>query len=318
MPSQITEFRCLLISPGDVSDERETLVKAIQRWNGQVGKGLNARIELVMWESHSTPDLSNTHPQKVLNPQIVHDCDLGVAVFWSRLGTPTDTHASGSVEEIEELVAKKARVMVYFSKRDVPQAQLIDKQFKKLQKFKTSLMTRGLLDNYLNVEELETKVILHLTRVISEMLQEKAGATISTAPIPDVKIEINKVNPLRNQPIAREWNRAAYLGIEVQNHSPSTVYIDNVCFETEEPGRRLIPLGDAMTMEYQRRRELPSGQSFSVHIDLEEGLKGKDVNYITNVVATDAVGREYKYNEARLYSMMKAVLEDNKRFNKSS
>jgi hypothetical protein len=313
MPSQITEFRCLLISPGDVSDERETLVKAIQRWNGQVGKGLNARIELVMWKSHSTPDLSNTHPQKVLNPQIVHDCDLGVAVFWSRLGTPTDTHASGSVEEIEELVAKKARVMVYFSKRDVPQAQLRDEQFKKLQEFKSSLMPRGLLDDYLSVGELETKVILHLTRVISEMLQEKAGATISTAPIPDVRIEINKVNPIRTDPVTQRghWGKA-YLGIQVQNHSPATVYINSVCFETQEPGGRLFPNGDAITGDYQRQRELPPGKSFSIHVELEEALKGKGIDYITNVVATDGVGREYKYNETRLYSIMKTVLEENK------
>src|SRR5438045_1658210 len=99
MPQQIIEYRCLLISPGDVAEERDALTKLVNDWNAQIGCGLGVRVELVRWESHATPDMSGP-PQEVINTQLLGDCDLGIAVFWSRLGTPTSTHPSGSVEEV--------------------------------------------------------------------------------------------------------------------------------------------------------------------------------------------------------------------------
>jgi hypothetical protein len=58
MPRQTIEYRCLLISPGDVSAERDALTELVNRWNAQIGRGLNARVELVRWESHATPDMT--------------------------------------------------------------------------------------------------------------------------------------------------------------------------------------------------------------------------------------------------------------------
>ena len=39
-------------------------------------------------------------PQKIINAQLVDECDLGIAVFWSRLGTPTEKHPSGQCSAI--------------------------------------------------------------------------------------------------------------------------------------------------------------------------------------------------------------------------
>jgi|SRR5947209_8424752 len=58
MPRQIIEYRCLLISPGDVTEERDALTKLVNDWNAQVGNGLGARVDLVRWESHATPDMA--------------------------------------------------------------------------------------------------------------------------------------------------------------------------------------------------------------------------------------------------------------------
>lgn len=33
MPQQIIEYRCLLISPGDVTEERDALTKLVNEWN---------------------------------------------------------------------------------------------------------------------------------------------------------------------------------------------------------------------------------------------------------------------------------------------
>jgi len=40
MPQQITEYKCLLISPGDVTAERDALTEVVQSWNAEIGRAL--------------------------------------------------------------------------------------------------------------------------------------------------------------------------------------------------------------------------------------------------------------------------------------
>jgi hypothetical protein len=153
MPTSRLIYRCLLISPSDVEYERDAIEAAFTKWNAHVGEGLDARVEVVRWESHARPDMSGA-PQEVLNKQLVDSCDFGVAVFWSRLGSPTKVHPSGSVEEIERLLERQARVMVYFCSRDIPQERLRDDQFARLAGCKKRYQQRGLLAQYSSVEQL--------------------------------------------------------------------------------------------------------------------------------------------------------------------
>jgi hypothetical protein len=120
MPGTVTEYRCLLISPSDVEEEREALLEVVARWNAHDGKALGARVELVRWETHAVPD-SGQPAQASLNRQIVDECDFGIAVFWARLGTPTASEHSGSIEEINRLKARGANVLVCFNAAPVPQ-----------------------------------------------------------------------------------------------------------------------------------------------------------------------------------------------------
>src|SRR5438132_5201090 len=138
MAKTITEFRCLLISPGDVANERDALTEVVANWNAHIGEALGGRIQVIRWETHGVPDAS-APAQEVLNRQIVDECDFGIAVFWARLGTPTSTHLSGSIEEIEQLRKRGARVLVYFNTAPVPQELLKDDQFDKLRDFKAKL-----------------------------------------------------------------------------------------------------------------------------------------------------------------------------------
>src|SRR5262245_17898916 len=125
MSKTVIEYRCLLISPSDVDAERDAISDVVQLWNAQVGEALNARVQLIRWETHSVPDASGA-PQDILNRQIVDDSDLAIAVFWTRLGTPTAEHQSGSMEEIHRLRERGVRVLIYFSTAEIPQAALRD------------------------------------------------------------------------------------------------------------------------------------------------------------------------------------------------
>lgn len=41
MPKSVTEYRCLLISPSDLGNERDALQEVVAKRNVQVGEGLN-------------------------------------------------------------------------------------------------------------------------------------------------------------------------------------------------------------------------------------------------------------------------------------
>ena len=169
MPRTVREYRCLLISPSDVEAERTALTDLIGRWNAHIGEGLDARVELVPWESHVTPDMS-APAQTVINRQLVDRCEMGIAIFWSRLGTPTAQYASGSVEEIYRLRARGARVLIYFSTQPIPQERLRDDQFARLQAVRTQFESEGLLAAYQSTENLREQVMLHLTSVVVDLL----------------------------------------------------------------------------------------------------------------------------------------------------
>src|SRR5690349_774192 len=112
MPQNVTVYRCMVISPSDVQEERDAIADVIDQWNGTVGRELNIRVEAVRWEQHGVPDLA-ARGQQVINKQLVDSADFGVAVFWAKLGTPTGGHESGSAEEIARLLSRGARVLVY-------------------------------------------------------------------------------------------------------------------------------------------------------------------------------------------------------------
>jgi hypothetical protein len=163
-----------VISPSDVVDARDEIERTIADWNAQVGPHIGARVEAVRWERHSRPELGD-HPQDVLNRQLVDDCDLGIAVFWSRAGTPTLAHDSGSVEEIERLHGRGAPVCVYFSSAPIPQVALRDDQFERLMAVRKRYETRGLLGTFATTAELGRAFQLHLTDVIAKGLQQGRG-----------------------------------------------------------------------------------------------------------------------------------------------
>lgn len=178
VPRTIVEYRCLLISPSDVSQEREMVASAVRGWNGRVGLGIGVRIELVAWESHSTPELRDT-AQDVLNRQIVDNADFAIAIFWARLGTATRAFPSGSLEEIYRLRGAGKRVLTYFCDRPIPPTLLEGDQFQRLQAERRRLEGLGLVDRYQTADELTAKVALHLSSVIAAIhsAQATSGAT---------------------------------------------------------------------------------------------------------------------------------------------
>ena len=86
-----------IASPGDLHSERDAILRVITNWND---KNRQATLTAKMWE-FAAPELG-AHPQDILNKRIIQESDLLLAMFWSKLGTPTPTAPSGTVQEIRE------------------------------------------------------------------------------------------------------------------------------------------------------------------------------------------------------------------------
>ena len=106
-----------IASPGDVSDIRDAVIKVFTRWNDSHN---DAMLHPKMWE-FAVPQMGG-HPQTILNKGIIETSDLLIAIFWSKLGTPTPNAPSGTVEEIREFIRLKGaqRAMIYFCTRALP------------------------------------------------------------------------------------------------------------------------------------------------------------------------------------------------------
>jgi len=307
MPKQIIEYRCLLISPNDVAPERDAVTNLVQYWNAQIGVGLDARIELVRWESHATPDMSDS-PQNVINAQLLENCDLGIAIFWSRLGTPTESHPSGSIEEIYKLIQKGARVLVYFCSRPIPQEALVTEQFAKLQEIRTKFYQDGLVATYSDVANLREQANLHLTNIITQLLsKDRAVPTYVpssgtlTAPVPDVRVRV-----------AAGFRQGIYgkltylLAISVQNHSPVSVFLSGGVFIETRSGGIVVPNGDFLTNEYQRFREISPGRSYTLNVDPTEIRRHRSEGLVC-AAAKDDIGRVYR-SDANEFSTAMTIL----------
>jgi hypothetical protein len=171
MPLDITLYRVLIASPSDVSDERKIIREQIANWNSMHSSDMKMILMPLGCETDGTPDLEE-RGQAIINRQLVDICDLLIAVFWTRLGTPTPQAGSGTVEEIETAHNEGKRCIVYFSDKEAPPSGIDPKQYERLQKYKEELNKEGLTDTYKTIEEFREKVFRHITASVLEITKE--------------------------------------------------------------------------------------------------------------------------------------------------
>jgi hypothetical protein len=105
-------------------------------------------------------------PQAIINEQVLADCDLLIAAFWTRLGSPTGTSPSGTVEEINGHVAAGKPAMIYFSLAPVRLDSVEDDQYQALKAFRDECSRRGLYETYETMEEFRQKLFRQLSQTI--------------------------------------------------------------------------------------------------------------------------------------------------------
>lgn len=162
-----TTFNVMIASPGDVASERAIVRDVVYEWNA-VHSGARKIVLLpVGWETHSSPEMG-APAQQIINNQVLNKCDLLVGVFWTRIGTPTKKHLSGTVEEIEEHILSGKPAMLYFSSQPVAMDTVDLDQVQRLKEFKQSCQSRGLYEGYDSHAEFKEKFYRHLQLKVNE------------------------------------------------------------------------------------------------------------------------------------------------------
>jgi hypothetical protein len=156
--------RILIASPGDVEKERNQISNAINDWNCVHSESHGKVLLPVRWETHAKPGAGRA--QELINEQLVKKCDLLIGIFWTRLGSPTGEHSSGTVEEIEEFLSAGKPVMLYFSNKDIPSDVNLE-QLQLLRDFKSKMKDRCLFFEYNDLIELKDHVSRHISLEIN-------------------------------------------------------------------------------------------------------------------------------------------------------
>ena len=183
MPFSATVLRVMIASPGDVQKERAVVREVVSEWNSTNGAHRNVMLLAMGWETDVAPEMGGA-PQSIIDKRIVKDADLLVGMFWTRLGTPTASYASGAVEEIEEHLKAGKPAMLYFSSAPAPLDSVDPAQYQALKAFKDSCRTRGLFETDTDVDDFRRKVSKDLQLVMnSDPLASVGGATQSTTSV---------------------------------------------------------------------------------------------------------------------------------------
>ena len=173
MPFDATAVEILIASPSDVLDERDIAVEVIADWNRSYS--LEQRVVLLprRWETHSAPELGD-RPQEVVNRQVVDQCDLVIAIFWTRLGTPTGIAESGTVEEIERCAERGKLAMVYFSRSKIDPARIDLEEMARLRTFEGSMRQLGLVETFTSTTEFREKLRHQIDQQVRTLIAKSA------------------------------------------------------------------------------------------------------------------------------------------------
>ncbi|WP_339208065.1 hypothetical protein MHH56_10330 [Paenibacillus sp. FSL K6-3182] len=144
-------FEVFIASPSDVGQQRDEIENKINEWNKLYAEDTKVILLPRRWEDLAPSYNSNAaDAQKIINEELVQKCDIVIGVFWTKLGSETTTHNSGSIEEISIFIEQDKDVLVYFVEDKVP-LDILSKQANSLQKldaYKEEFRKKGISKRY--------------------------------------------------------------------------------------------------------------------------------------------------------------------------
>ena len=116
-------IRVVVVSPGDVKSERDTLPEVLDELNSGLAGQLDLRLELWRWETDAYPGFHPEGPQGLIDEAMdIEDSDIVIGIFWKRFGTPVFDANSGTEHELRRAWQawnrnRRPQIMVYLNER---------------------------------------------------------------------------------------------------------------------------------------------------------------------------------------------------------
>jgi len=174
MPKTQTILSVFVASPDDVAEERDCIEDTVKELNNVWSKKLQISLELIKWESHTHPGISEDS-QAVISEQIEDDYDIFVGLMWAKYGTPTKSSRSGTEEEFNNALKRwkenpnQIRILFYFKEAPVDPYKIDPDQLNLIKEFRKRIGKEGVLyRNFKNLDEFTQLVRIHLSKVVQE------------------------------------------------------------------------------------------------------------------------------------------------------
>ena len=246
MSYQATAYDVLIASPGDVARERAIAREVLLEWNAINAADRKIVLLPIGWDTHSAPSMAD-NAQAVINSQVLEHCDLLIAIFWTRLGTPTGEFASGTVEEIERHIKSGKSAMIYFSNEPVVPDSIDQNQYAALVNFRESLKARGLISFFNDASTFRSDLFRHLSQTV---IRDFAGGVDAS----DALV----IPPQRNGPEPSEAARELLLAAMADGQIIYIRYLGGMEISTggrnfiDDPSRRTAARWEGAIEELER------------------------------------------------------------------
>jgi Domain of unknown function (DUF4062) len=242
MARTVTKYSIFLGSPSDLEEERFAIEEVIKELNLSFGAPNNLIIELVKWETHSAPGISNQYTQDLINKDIGDEYDIFIGLLWKKFGTKTENAKSGTEEEFMRAFNRfqnnpnSLQVMFYF-KQAVPKSmkELNANELLKIENFKTTLSEKKVLYwDFDSFENLKTQLRLHIPKRINNLI-ENNSKTNNTKDLIELEEKVDELGFLD------------YSEMYTSSLSESTISITRIGEATEWMGVEMSKKTDEIT-----------------------------------------------------------------------
>ena len=197
----------MIAGPSDTAEEMRIARQVISDWNDIHSYAHDLVLLPLNWISNSYPD-SGKRPQEILNNQLIEKSDMLIAIFATKLGTPTGGYESGTIEEIEEHLKANKPIMLFF-KTNVD-ANSIDKaELVRLKSFQQKIGDKILYGEY------ETP--MHFKDILNKKLHQFINEKFMSQQMDNLPTQL-KVHDLSDYDIDR-------LKVWTLDKSPVSVFI---------------------------------------------------------------------------------------------
>lgn len=179
MAKKITQYSIFVSSPQDLEIERTEISNVISELNITYATRKSINIDVVKWETHSAPAISDNYTQSIINNDIGEDYDIFIGMLWQKFGTKTEFANSGTEEEFLKAVTRfkngeKIQILFYFKTTPpISLDQINIEELTKIQKFKDYLKKENILYwNFNTIEDLQTNFRMHIPKRIDELIEK--------------------------------------------------------------------------------------------------------------------------------------------------